>query len=447
MKTELEIKNKAVAVLGVGESGVAASRLLQSRGARVTAFDESQEADASELRALNIGVELGAQALEKISAGKFDLAVISPGIELKSPLAAPLVRAGVPILGEIELASRFCQCPIVALTGTNGKTTTTELVTAVLQAGGKRAIAAGNIGRAFSSVVDETADLDFAVLEVSSFQLETIERFRPAVSVYLNLTPDHLDRYASIEEYRAAKWRLFENQTEQDWAVVQQEVELPRGTRARRVTFSAGDAGADYTLRGGMLCARGREVFAQSETQLAGPHNAENLLAALAVGDLCGVSHEKAAEAMRAYRPQPHRCELVAEVDGVTYINDSKATNIDAVEKALAGMTCRVVLIAGGKEKGLDYSPLTPLVRKTARACVLIGQVREKLRALWSDGVPCETAESLPQAVERAARLARSGDVVLLSPGTSSYDMFSGYEERGDVFRAAVNALKERKAV
>jgi UDP-N-acetylmuramoylalanine--D-glutamate ligase len=328
---------------------------------------------------------------------------------------------------------------MVAITGTNGKTTTTELVEAVLRAGGKKTVASGNIGKAFSEAVRDSANLDVMVLEVSSFQLEEITEFRPRVSVHLNLTPDHLDRYATMNEYERAKWQIFRNQTEDDHAIVNTNLRLPE-LKARRITFNADGAAADYEWRDGWLVARGEKVLEQSRTHLIGRHNAENMLAALAVADLYEVPRAAAIAAFIAYRPLPHRCEKVAEIRGVVFINDSKATNIDALEKALLAMERPVVLLAGGKDKGLDFSGLRPLVRAKTRAAVLIGQMAEKLAETWTRDVPCHRAGTLAEAVALCAELARPGDAVLFSPGCSSFDMFRDYEDRGNQFRELVEA-------
>ena len=437
----MDVNGKQVVVLGLGISGMEAAKLLQDHGAHVTVRDNAannatvnQRAEA--LRRLGISVELG-EAIA--SMPRFDFCVLSPGINPNAPLARGLRQAGLPMFGELEIAYRFCQCPIVAITGTNGKTTTTELVNAVLAAGGKRTKASGNIGTAFSAAVRDSANLDVMVLEVSSFQLEHIVEFRPRISVHLNLTPDHLDRYGSMEEYEAAKWQLFRNQTADDCAIVNVNLRLPK-IAARKVTFSVTGPQADYQLIDGWLVARGEQVLEQSRTNLIGPHNAENMLAALAVADLYHVPREAVIQALCAYKPLPHRCEKIAVIDGVTFINDSKATNIDALEKALLAQRSPVVLMAGGKDKGLDFSGLRPLLREKAKAIVLIGQMTEKLFAAWNSAVPCVRAATLADAVERARQLAKPGDVVLFSPGCSSFDMFKDFEDRGDQFRALIQA-------
>jgi len=439
----MDVNGKQVVVLGLGISGMEAALLLHGHGARVTvrdnaATDARVNRRAEALRQRGLTVELGAAIA---ATDRFDLGVLSPGINPSAPLVRGLreIQPNLPMLGELELASRFCACPIVAITGTNGKTTTTELVHAVLAAGGKRTRASGNIGTAFSAAVRESANLDVMVLEVSSFQLEHIVEFRPHVSVHLNLTPDHLDRYTSMEEYEAAKWQIFRNQTAEDFAIVNTNLRLP-DIAARKITLSAAGARADYQLIDGWLVARGARVLEQSRTNLIGPHNAENMLAALAVADLYDVPREAAIQALSAYRPLPHRLEKVAEIGGVTFINDSKATNIDALEKALLSMRSPVVLLAGGKDKGLDFSGLRPLVAEKVKAVVLIGQMTEKLFALWNPAVPCVRAATLADAVEQAQRLAGPGDAVLFSPGCSSFDMFRDFEDRGDQFRALIQA-------
>ena len=437
----MDVIGKQIVVLGLGISGMEAAKLLQDRGARVTVRDNASnnatvDQRAETLRQRGISVELGATIP---ATDRFDFCVLSPGINPKAPLVQRLRQAGLPMFGELEVAYRFCECAIVAITGTNGKTTTTELVNAVLAAGGQRTKASGNIGTAFSAAVRESANLDVMVVEVSSFQLEQIVEFRPRISVHLNLTPDHLDRYGSMEEYEAAKWQIFRNQTAEDYAIVNTNLRLPK-MKAKQVTLSATGSPADYQLIDGWLVAHGRQVLEQSRTNLIGPHNAENMLAALAVADLYNVPREAAIQAICAYKPLPHRLEKVAEINGVQFLNDSKATNIDALEKALMAMRSPVVLLAGGKDKGLNFDGLRPLLREKVKAIVLIGQMTEKLFAAWNSVVPCTRATTLADAIERTQALADPGDVVLFSPGCSSFDMFRDFEDRGDQFRALVQA-------
>ncbi len=437
----MNFTGKQVVVLGMGESGRAAAELLLEKGASVIIRDEllneRVERVAARLRQRGVRVEAPASAF---SPCRFDLGVLSPGIDPRVPLVRQLRGEQTPVIGELELAARFCEAPIVAVTGTNGKSTTTEMIAAVFTAAGKKTAACGNLGQPLSDVVREGGHLDVATVEVSSFQLETIETFRPRVAVYLNFAPDHLDRYASLEEYRAAKNRVFENQTADDFAVVNPDCILPE-LRAKRVTIHAYGREADYTFRDGALWAGAERVLDQSDTALVGPHNSENQLAALAVADIFGIERSATISALRAYRSLPHRCELVAGPGGVRWINDSKATNLHSLESALRGMDPPCVLIAGGKDKGFDYAAIKHLLARHAAHVVLIGEARERMHEAWCQHVRCQRADTLDEAVAVAARQAVPGQTVLFSPGCSSYDMFRNFEHRGDVFREAVRQL------
>ena len=444
----MDYTGKHAAVLGLGRSGAAAARLLLESGASVTVLDSGDPAPrreaAGQLSSRGARVVLGDDALRCVQ--DFDFAVLSPGIDPVVPLARRPVEAGIPLLGEIELAFRSCRCPVVAVTGTNGKTTTTGLTAALLEGAGLRTEACGNIGLPFSEVAARSASLDAVVVEISSFQLETTETFRPKVAVWTNFSANHLDRYPDVASYRAAKLRIFDRQTAEDYAVVNVRSELP-ALRARRVTFTAARAvEADFTLStGDVIMHRGRPVIAMSETRLRGPHNAENLMAALGAGFCLGLDLYAMIPAARSYAPPAHRCEFVRELDGVTWINDSKSTNLDALEQALRGQTGGVVLIAGGKNKGFDFAPVADLVKERAHDAVLIGEMRESIVRDWSGGAAaCHAVDSLEAAVALARELARSGDTVLFSPGTSSFDMFRSYEERGEMFKNLTHQLQPR---
>jgi UDP-N-acetylmuramoylalanine--D-glutamate ligase len=312
----------------------------------------------------------------------------------------------------------------------------------MLTACGQRTIACGNIGKPLSEVAREKQPLDVLTVEVSSFQLEAIHTFRPSISLWLNFAPDHLDRYRSVAEYRAAKLRIFENQTEQDIAVVNAAETLPT-VRPSRITFSAYSNRADFRLSDGAIVYESQPVLRLADTKLRGLHNIENLMATLAVGVARGLSFAQMVPAIRDYEPRPHRCEFVRELDAIEYVNDSKATNLDAVEKALAAQTKPVVLIAGGKDKGFTFDPLRSLVKDKVKSAVLIGEMAESIRRSWDGAVKSEIATSLADAVERARSLASAGDVVLFSPGTSSFDMFKSYADRGDQFRKLVQTLPQ----
>jgi len=431
---------KSAVVLGLGHSGEAAATLLSEEGARVTVLESNDTPSIRDkARALTdkgIGVILGSAA--EMDATDYDVCILSPGIDPIVPLVQNVIRKDIPIIGELELAYEECLCPVVAITGTNGKTTTTELTTAMLQGAGVRTIASGNIGLPFATAVRQSSSYDVMVLEVSSFQLETIRNFRPQVAAWLNLSPNHLDRYPGMEEYRAAKLRIFENQTADDYAVVNAVNDLPP-LEARLLTFSA-TVDADFTLREGIIHFRGEAILDQSQTRLPGVHNAENLMAALAMGYALGVDFERMAQAVREYTAPPHRCEFVRDRRGVRWLNDSKATNLDSVEKAILSQNQPIVLIAGGKDKGFEFDPIAPLIHQRVRKAILIGEMKERIAKSWHP-VPCELAGTLQEAVALAAQEAREGEVVLFSPGTSSFDMFRNYGERGNVFKDAVNTL------
>ena len=438
-------KNQNVAVLGAGLSGSAAALLLASEGAQVTVLDTAEDENLLQstldnLRAHGVRVTCGSAAQDDSS--EYEWVVLSPGIDPASPLGRNFCARNVETISEIELGWRFCKVPIIAVTGTNGKTTTTELLAQMLNLCGQRTIACGNIGKPLCEVAREKQPFDVLTVEVSSFQLEAIRTFRPSISLWLNFAPDHLDRYSSVADYRAAKLRIFENQTEQDVAVVNAAEALPN-VRPRRITFSAYSNRADFRLSNGAIIYENQPVLRLSDTKLRGLHNVENLMATLAVGVAQGLSFGQMVEALRDYEPRPHRCEFVRELNGVEYVNDSKATNLDAVEKALAAQAKPIVLIAGGKDKGFTFDPLRSLVKDKVKSAVLIGEMAGSIKNSWDGAVNCDVATSLADAVERARALATPGDIVLFSPGTSSFDMFKSYADRGDQFRTLVQALPQ----
>jgi len=442
----MRYKNQNIAVLGAGLSGSAAALLLRSEGAQVTVLDSAEEKNLlkstiDNLRAQDVRVTCGAAAEEDSST--YEIAILSPGIDPASRLVRNFSSRGIDIIGELELGWRFCEkIPIIAVTGTNGKTTTTELLAQMLNACGQRTIACGNIGKPLSEVAREKQPYDLLTVEVSSFQLETIRTFHPSISLWLNFAPDHLDRYRSVAEYRAAKLRIFENQTEADVAVVNAIEKIPN-IHPRTITFSAYANSGDFRVSEGVILYRDEAVLRLGDTRLRGLHNIENLMATLAVGMARGLSFGQMVPPLSAYEPQPHRCELVREINGVAYVNDSKATNLDAVDKALRAQNKPVVLIAGGKDKGFSFDPLRSLVKEKVRSTILIGEMAESVSRSWAGTVKSEIATSLADAVERAHATAKPGEIVLFSPGTSSFDMFKSYADRGDQFRALVRALPE----
>jgi UDP-N-acetylmuramoylalanine--D-glutamate ligase len=441
----LNYSNQKVAVLGAGLSGMAAALLLKDQGASVTVLDSADEnrllkSTIDNLRAQNIRVICGRAADQ--DSDKYDFIVASPGIDPASALAQNFSSRKIEIIGELELGWRSAETPVIGVTGTNGKTTTTEMLAQMLNDCGQKTIACGNIGKPLSEVAREKTKYDVLTVEVSSFQLETIRTFHPSIALWLNFAPDHLDRYRSVAEYRTAKLRLFENQTANDVAIVNAVESLPE-LRAQKITFSAYSNRADFRLTEGTIVFENKPVLRLNQTKLRGSHNIENLMATLAAGHARGLAFERMVPPLCAYEPRPHRCEFIRQIGGVSYINDSKATNLDAVEKALLAQTKPVVLIAGGKDKGFTFEPLRALVKEKVRSTILIGEMAKRIARDWDGAVKSELATSLADAVERAHATAKSGEVVLFSPGTSSFDMFKSYADRGDQFRALVQALPQ----
>lgn len=438
----MDLKGQRVAILGAGGSGLAAAALALACGAQVEAFDsgDSGKLRAAVVRFEEVGVTLttGDAALDP--SEHFDLTVLSPGIALAWPIAQIFAKASDELVGEIEFAFRANTAPIIAITGTNGKTTTTSLITEMLKGAGLKAVAAGNIGLPFSEVVRSGDDYDWIVLELSSFQLETISTFAAPIAIWLNFAPDHMDRYDSVEGYRVAKKRIFMNRSDDAVAIVRKGEAVAQGWS--RIEFSAFDQDSDYYYSDRNICHSGSsDTFDFSFCELQGRHNAENMMVALAVADHLSLERKSIQPALQSFLPPAHRCEKVGVKDGIIFVNDSKSTNLHSLESALSGQEDPVVLIVGGKEKGLDFSRMTKLVSTKVKHAVCLGEIATTIHKQWGDTVPCECAENLTVATNKAYAAAGEGDVVLFSPGTSSFDMFSGYEARGDAFRDAVTNL------
>ncbi len=430
----MNLSGKKVAVLGAGRSGVAAARLALAKGAREACiFDASPSATCAEE---GIGFVPGASEDDACRYAA-ELVVISPGIEADIPWTLAFASAGAPIIGETELAYNFCRSRIIAITGTNGKTTTTALLEHILLAAGRSAKACGNYGYPLSAVVMEEPQPEFAVLEVSSFQMETIVNFCPEVAIWLNFAPDHMDRYRKVEDYYEAKKRIFENMGEEQLAIVRVGEELP-DLRPRRVEFSAVDSSGRLFYAGGHIMEEGKPLMSLRGTAMEQAHNAENSMASILACRAVGLSDDEIAEGIHSFSPPGHRCETVAEMDGVLWLNDSKSTNLHSTEAALRSQERPVILIAGGKDKGLDYSPIKPLLQKKARLCISFGQIAAQLEDTFSPVCESLRVETVQEAVAAAADRAERGDVVLFSPGTSSFDQFTGYVQRGQCFRDAV---------
>jgi UDP-N-acetylmuramoylalanine--D-glutamate ligase len=454
----MDLANKRVLVVGLGKSGVASALFLQARGAKVTVSDaKPQDQLGEEIPALldhGIAVETGGHG-ERTFRGQ-DLIVVSPGVPVDSP---PLVQArasGEPVIGEIELASQFLPKSIVAVTGSNGKTTTTTLAGEIIAAGGFSTAVGGNIGTPAISLVEQAKPDTVVVLEVSSFQLETIQTFRPKIAVVLNITPDHLDRHRTFEAYTNAKARIFENQQPEDFTVLNADdptcAGLASRTRAQVFWFSrkAEVQQGAYVSAGRILFrdSKGqhsnaqREIMLASEVPLKGSHNVENVLAAVCVGALMGCEPGSMGKAVRDFKAVEHRLEYVATIRGVEYYNDSKATNVDATIKALESFPANIHLILGGKDKDSDYTQLNELLRQRVKRVYTIGTAAGKIESQIK-GVEVDHSETLETALRRASATAAAGDIVLLAPACASFDQFRNYEHRGRVFKEVVKALAD----
>ncbi|HVJ04032.1 MAG TPA: UDP-N-acetylmuramoyl-L-alanine--D-glutamate ligase [Candidatus Saccharimonadales bacterium] len=447
----MDVKGKRVLVVGLGKSGVASALFLASRGARVTVSDaKSEDQLRTEIPALldrGITVETGKHG-ERTFRDQ-DLIVVSPGVPGNVDPLQHARRLGIPVIGEIELTARFLQGNIVAITGSNGKTTTTTLTGEIIASGGRKTLVGGNIGTPAITFVEQSSADTWVVLEISSFQLESIETFRPHISAILNVTPDHLDRHGSMENYIAAKTRIFENQTADDFAILNSDNEICRGlaaglkpqvlwfSRQHSVERGAFVQGSKIVYRNGSEV----EIMPVSEIALKGAHNVENVLAAVAIGMAAGVEPSSIRRAVKDFRAVEHRLEYVATLRGVQYYNDSKATNVDATIKALESFPANIHLILGGKDKGNDYSELAPLIAERVKRVYTIGAAAAKIESQIGTAVPVISAQTLESAVRKAADLATEGDIVLLAPACASFDQFPNYEERGKVFKELVQSL------
>jgi UDP-N-acetylmuramoylalanine--D-glutamate ligase len=455
----MELKGKKVLVVGLGKSGLAAALFLRRKGAQVTVSDvRSAEALAKDIPALleeGIMVEAGGHGL--LTFRRQDLIVVSPGVPLDTPELVQVKSFGLPVIGELELAARFLKGKMVAITGSNGKTTTTALLGEILSESGAPTLVCGNIGVPVVGLIDESTPETWSVIEVSSFQLESTVEFRPNIAVILNITPDHLDRHGSFENYARAKERIFARQDQNDCVVLNAD-NAPAAaaairTSARVYWFSverAVEQGA--WLENGFVVYRGaknaaiEQVMPLTGIPLKGAHNIENVLAAVVSARLAGVPAETIRRAIEKFQAVEHRLEYVATVNGVEFYNDSKATNVDATAKAIAAFSSGVHLILGGKDKGSDHTLLTPLLRERVSAVYTIGSAAAKIESQLRGVVSLHSCETLENAVSAAVRAARPGHVVLLAPACSSYDQFENYEQRGRVFKELVSEQRGWKA-
>ncbi len=480
----MEVRGKRVLVVGLGKSGVASAMFLQARGAKVTVSDSKSEAqlrqEIPQLLDKGITVETGHHG-ERTFRDQ-DMIVVSPGVPFDQPQLEHARVQGIPVIGEIELAAQFVAGQFVAITGSNGKTTTTSLCGDIIEASGRKTLVGGNIGTPAISFAEQ-ADADtWTVLEISSFQLETIETFRPKIAAILNITPDHLDRHHTFEKYVTAKERIFENQKASDFAILNADNEpcmaIGKRVKSQVLWFSRlHEVERGAFLRGGKIIFRltgqtvpqdpvsddidyllkaigneamasthaEREIMPVSDMLLKGAHNVENVLAAVCVGVAAGVAPERIRQAVSKFKAVEHRLEYTATVNGVDYFNDSKATNVDATIKALESFSKGVHLILGGKDKGSPYTVLNDLLQARVKTVYTIGAAAAKIESEVK-GVPVVHAETLENAVKLASQKAVSGDVVLLAPACASFDQFQSYEHRGRVFKELVSQMKQRES-
>lgn len=434
----MNIKSQKIVILGAGGSGRAAARLALTMGGDVYLFDSGEINNTDEIPAgINTcdhaGQEVGNQT-------HCDLLIISPGIDTYGDYVAAFSKHAGEVIGEVEFATRFYTGKIIAITGTNGKTTTTELIELLVNENGYSCVACGNYGVAVSDVVNQVEPPQVLALEISSFQLETIKHFCPDVAVWLNFDADHMDRYRTLEEYRKAKLRIFENQNTSHKAIIRKGEDIT--TEASQVNFSA-SAEAEYYLEGKLIKMAGKTLIDITETKLRGKHNAENVMAAIAAVDALDIEVETAT--LKEFTPPSHRCQLVKTIDRVEFINDSKATNLHALDSALNALTPPLILIAGGKNKGLNYRALNSSLKTIVKKAFVIGEISEQLVNEFPPECKTERCENIDEAVEKAHNIALSGECILFSPGTSSFDMFNGYIERGNAFIEAVEKITLKK--
>ena len=446
----MDLQGKKILIVGSGRTGISTARFCLGKGARVTLNDMQKKFDVPrDLLDQGMAIEASGHSVETFLS--HDLVVLSPGV---SVMIRPVIEAqarGIEVISEIELAWRFLSAPLIAVTGTNGKTTTTSLIGALFQAAGKRVFVGGNIGTPLIESCMQDESFDYIVAEISSFQLEAIRMFRPYISVLLNVTDDHLDRHASFDEYCAAKARIFMNQRSADLAVISADDPAVRALaasiNAEVFFFSQSHACENGAWHDGLfhfMRSRDRHqvTFDAAEARLQGAHNIENMLAAGSVGFLCGIPADIIRDVLLSFSGLPHRMEFVDEIQGIRFFNDSKGTNVGAVVKSLESLEGPIILIAGGKDKGGSYYPLEGLLKSKGRALVVLGEAKERIAAELGHIVPTVTVDSLEKAVAEAFARACPGDTVLFSPACASFDMFKSYAHRGQCFVDSVKKLK-----
>jgi UDP-N-acetylmuramoylalanine--D-glutamate ligase len=433
MKLSHDLSSHTFLVAGLGKSGMGSIALLRRQGAKVLATDDRPHDSTADFTFLSAS---------QAQSANYDALIASPGVPLTHPAIAAARARQIPVLGEVELAYQYLEGPVAATTGSNGKTTTTTLVGEMLKAGGIPAQVGGNIGFAVTDMTLSSRALQWNVLELSSFQLESIHTFHPQIAAVLNVTPNHLDRHETLENYRAAKGRIFENQKASDWAVLNQGDNGSRSYSpglASRVAWFQGEAAQRI---GGRLELFGSPLMPVSDVLLPGSHNLENVMAAAVVASLAGASHQAIANVAATFKGVPHRLEFIREWRGVKFVNDSKATSVDATLKAIAALPAPLFVILGGKGKGASYAPLIPLLQEKAKQVLVIGEDTPNIVKDLAAALQLAELGDLATAIEYAAQSAAPGDTVLLAPACASYDQFTSYEHRGNTFRALVEALE-----
>ncbi|SYZ72774.1 UDP-N-acetylmuramoylalanine--D-glutamate ligase [Candidatus Zixiibacteriota bacterium] len=454
MTVQERVKGRKIGVIGMARSGLAAARLIHKLGGRAFVSDAKKEEQLSvqiaALKEIGADYETGGHT-EKLL--KCDFIILSPGVPKSVPMIKNIYEEGIPVFSEIELASWFCRGKIIAITGSNGKTTTTSLMGAMLEAAGLKNVVCGNIGNPFADAVLEMPADGWAVVEVSNFQLEDIEEFKPHIAMILNLTPDHLDRYENFDGYKMAKYRIAENQQPSDFLILNADDTVIEknniATRAQKIYFStARSLPIGVFQRGQMLIGsvggKEYEIIEINKIRIPGPHNLQNAAAASLAALLIGLPPNRIAEALEKFPGVTHRMEDAGTVAGIKFINDSKATNVDSVCYALRSISTPICLIAGGRDKGGSYLPIAEYGKGKIKEIILIGEAKEKIFAALGKIFPVEFASSMDEAVQKAFKAARPGETVLLSPACSSFDMFENYEQRGETFKKLVAALHER---
>ncbi|MBU2499643.1 MAG: UDP-N-acetylmuramoyl-L-alanine--D-glutamate ligase [Proteobacteria bacterium] len=449
----MDVLGKKILVIGLGKSGISAARWLAKTGAQVTVSEIKTESDMDphliqEMRELGVALEMGGHQEDTFLAP--DMIVLSPGVPLDTPPLTAAREKGITVLGEMELASRMVDLPIVAVTGTNGKSTVTAFIGYLLREAGNRVFVGGNIGTPLMDYAIGGWKADYAVVEVSSFQLDTMDSFRPTLSLLLNISPDHLDRYPNYEAYVQSKLKIFENQERGHHAIVNDDDALlsrfsPKGeVTLLRYGLEEREGRQAYMKEGKIrigLSGREEVLFTVEKWALPGRHNLENLMAALLAGLVLGVDPRVLQRSIEGFRGLPHRLEFVRRIGDVDFYNDSKATNVDAAARSIASFDRPLVLIAGGRDKGGDYSPLVAVAKEKVKKAIFMGEAKDLLAKAFEGVMAFSTADSMDEAVSQAYFFAGKGDVVLLAPACSSFDMFTDYADRGKAYRRAVERL------